>query len=95
MIYFKFKGQWHKVREYAPVEMQAEIKRHRTGLFPKRQSFTQSEFETICRQVPVKHPSVIDARFTGTGTVALAVSVAGKGEFLSHRTPLQGKEPGQ
>ena len=25
----------------------------------------------------------------------VAVSVAGKGEFLSHRTPLQGKEPGQ
>lgn len=67
--YFKFKGQWHKVSEYAPAEMQAEIKRHRTGLLPKRQSISQSEFEAICWQVLAKHPSVTDAKFLGTGTL--------------------------
>jgi hypothetical protein len=47
---------------------------------------------------PVFFPLIISKtvnRDQSRTSCALAVSVAGKGEFLSHRTPLQGKEPGQ
>lgn len=66
-FYFKFKNQWHSFMEYCRDDMKAEILSHKQGVFQKRQSISQSEFESICKKVLSKHSDIKKVEFVGLG----------------------------
>lgn len=71
-FYFRFKGQWHSVSEYAPERLRAEILSHKQGKYEQRQSISQAEFEDICREVLSSHPNILDCWFEEPGIVHVA-----------------------
>lgn len=44
-FYFKFKNKWHPVSEYADERLDAEIKSQKQGVYEKKDSISQDEFE--------------------------------------------------
>ena len=57
-FYFQFKNTWHRVTDYINEDLRAEVLSHKCGLFPRRQSITQAEFENICINVLSHQPDV-------------------------------------
>ncbi len=71
-FYFKFKKQWHSVSEYANDRLDAEIKSHKQGVFQKRDAISQSEFESICREVLSNYSNILDYRFDKPGIIHIS-----------------------
>ena len=68
-FYFHFKGQWHSVSEYAAEDLKAEILKHKHGMYEKRLSISQSEFESICCDVLSHRANITDYQFATPGIV--------------------------
>ena len=66
-FYFKFKNKWHRVLDYSPENLRAEILSHKQGVYPDRNSISQGEFERICKQVLSEYPEIIRYSFEYPG----------------------------
>ena len=71
-FYFKFKNQWHPVSDYADERFDAEIKSHKQGVYQRRESISQAEFEEICEQVLSKRSNIIRYWFQEPGIVHIS-----------------------
>ena len=80
-FYFKFKNGWHSVSKYAIERLDPEIKTHKRGVYQRRESISQNEFEVICEQVLSARPNIISYWFEIPGIVHVTYpSHSGKSE---------------
>jgi len=70
-FYFRFKNKWHPVSTYAKEDLDAEIKSHKTGMNQKRDSISQAEFESICKEVLSETSDIIEYWFKEPGIVTV------------------------